>query len=138
MFSGGLFFPFYAFFFFSLYLMCSVVPVSVINIIGPLKYVRLLVDLVVGAQNDVEEQCADVDSQEIKDVILHISSSGEISEDLEWRQELLSGQADVHQFVGEQNVLGEGGGGTVGHIISEISQSMDFFFLYFRPSYQLL
>jgi hypothetical protein len=72
--------------------------------------VHLLVDLVVCAQNDVEEQCADVvDSEEIKDTVLHISSSVDVSEDLEWCQELLSGQADVHQFVGEQNVLGGGG-----------------------------
>jgi hypothetical protein len=41
--------------------------------------------------------------------------------------------ADV--FIGEQNVLNKT---AAGHNIPEISQSVDLFFLYFRPSYQLL
>jgi hypothetical protein len=73
MFSGGLFFPFYASFFI-LYLMCSVESVSAIRIIGPSKCIHILVDLVVCAQNGVEEQCADIDSEEeIKDIVLHSS-----------------------------------------------------------------
>jgi hypothetical protein len=77
--------------------MCSLETVSAISIIGLLKCVHLLVDLIVCAQNDVEEQCPDADPEErIKYIILQVSSSGETSEALEWCQELLSGQADVH------------------------------------------
>jgi hypothetical protein len=69
--------------------------------------VHLLADLAC-AQDDVEEQYADTESQEeLKDTILARSytSAEEDDEDLEWHHKLPSDKADVHQFVREQNGL---------------------------------
>jgi hypothetical protein len=65
---------------------------------GPSKCVHLLVDLAC-AQDDVEEQYAEINSEELQDP----PSAEEIDEDLEWHHQLPSDKADVHQFVGEQS-----------------------------------
>jgi hypothetical protein len=96
---------------------------------GPSKYAHLLVDLAC-VQDDVEEQYADINSEEeLKDTTLQDPSSAEENdEDLEWHHQLPSDKADVHQFVGEQSGLNK----TAAPNITENSQSRDFFLLYFH------
>jgi hypothetical protein len=71
---------------------------------GPSKNTLLLVNLAC-VQDDVEEQYADIDSEEeLKDTALQEPSSAEENnEDLLWCHQPPSDKADVHQFVGEQN-----------------------------------
>jgi hypothetical protein len=70
---------------------------SAIRIIGPSKPGRLLVDLAC-AQDNVEEQYADIDSEEeLADTTLQDSSSTEENyEDLEWHHQRPSDKEDVH------------------------------------------
>jgi hypothetical protein len=100
---------------------------------GLLKYARLLVDLA-RAQDSVEEQYADIDSEEEpEDATFQDQSSAEKNnEDLQWRHQLPSDKVDVHQFVGEQSGLDK----TAAPIITENSQPLISSCCIFRPSRQ--
>jgi hypothetical protein len=93
-----------------------------------LKSARLSVDLAC-AQDDVEGQLADIDSEEeLEDTTLQDPSSAEENDDLEWHHQLHSGKTGLYQFVGEQNGLNK----TPARKITENSQPRDFFLLYFQ------
>jgi hypothetical protein len=92
----------------------------------------LLVDLA-SAQDDVEEQYADIDSEEeLEDTTLQDPSSAEEEneEDFECHLKLSSDKADVHQFVGEQNGLNKAAAPS----ITENSQPCELFLLYFQTN----
>jgi hypothetical protein len=96
---------------------------------GPSKCAHLLVDLPC-AQEDAEEQYADIGSEEeLGDTTLQDPSSVEENgEDLGWCCQFPSAKADVHQFVGEQNGLNK----TTATDITENSQPFEFLLLYFQ------
>jgi hypothetical protein len=78
-------------------------------------------------QDDVEEQYADIDSEEeLEDTTLQDPSSAE-ENDLEWHSQLPSDKADVPQFVGEQKGLNK----IAACNIIENSQPRNVFLLYF-------
>jgi hypothetical protein len=62
-------------------------------------------------QDDVEEQFADIDSEDLKYTTLQDLSSEENDEDLEWCHYLISDKAAVLQFMGEQSGVDK----TAGH-----------------------
>jgi hypothetical protein len=98
--------------------MSSVDQWSAISTAGPSKRTCLLINLAC-AQDDVEEQYADSESEEeLGDTALQDPSSAEENEDLECHHHLPSDKADVHQFVGEQNGLNK----AAAPIITENSQ----------------
>jgi hypothetical protein len=99
----------------------------------PSKHARLFVYLAC-AQDDVEEQYADINSEEeLEDIKLQDPSSAEENEeDLEWHHQLPSDKADVHQFVGEQNGLNKAAAPTITENYNLVSSSC----CIFRPSWQ--
>jgi hypothetical protein len=81
-------------------------------------------------QDDVEEQYADIDSEEEPGdtTLQHPLSAEQKDEDLGWCHQFPSAKADVHQFLGEQNGLNK----IAAPNITENSQPSEFFLLYFQ------
>jgi hypothetical protein len=67
-------------------------------------------------------------TEELEDTTLQESSSAEENDDLEWRHQLPSDKADVHQFVGEQSWLNK----TATRNVTTNLEPRDFFLLYFQ------